>query len=342
MSVRKKFISLLVLLGLLLVPSSVVQAQNPGPEDVVLVGQNYTLKSGETLDGSLVVIGGNITIESEAEINGDVVLIGGNMDASGDVNGNVVLVGGNVKLSSEISGDLALIGGQAELTDTAVVDGDVATVGGQLDRDPDAQINGEIVNNVPPDFDNPPEVPDVPNVPNVPNVPPSPDFGFFFDPIGQVFGVIGKALAMAVIALLLTLFLDVQIKRIGDYIVGQPLIAGSVGLLSIFVSILLIFTIIPIFVIVCAWILGIVALGQEVGDRFMRAINQTWQPIIATAFGTFLLTLVAGFIDLIPCAGWLFNLILTLVGIGGVMMTRFGSQTGSGTAITTVQATPTA
>lgn len=339
MSVRKKFISLLVLLGLLLLPSSIVQAQTPNPGDVVLVGQNYTLESGETLDGSLVVIGGNITIESEAEVNGDVVLIGGNMQAAGDINGNLALIGGNMELSSEVSGDIALIGGQAQLKDTAVVDGSFTTVGGQLDRDPDAQINGEIVNNVPPDFDNPPEVPDVPNVPNV---PPSADFGFFFDPIGQVFGVIGKALAMAVIALLLTLFLDVQIKRIGDYIVGQPLVAGSVGLLSIFVSILLIFTILPIFVIVCAWILGIVALGQEVGDRFTRAINQTWQPIIATAFGTFLLTLVAGFIGLIPCVGWLFNLILTLVGIGGVMMTRFGSQTGSGTAITAVQATPTA
>jgi hypothetical protein len=149
--------------------------------------------------------------------------------------------------------------------------------------------------------------------------------------------VIGKALGMGIIALLLTLFLDVQIKRIGDYIVGQPLIAGSVGLLSIFLSILLIFTIIPIFVIVCAWILGIVALGQEVGDRFTRAINQTWQPIIATAFGTFLLTLVAGFIGLIPCVGWLFNLILTLVGIGAVMMTRFGTRSGSDTAITVVQ-----
>jgi hypothetical protein len=339
MSVRKKFISLLVLLGLLLLPSSVVQAQNPNPGDVVLVGQNYTLESGETLDGSLVVIGGNITIESEAEVNGDVVLIGGNMQAAGDINGNLALIGGNMELSSEVSGDIALIGGQAQLKDTAIVDGSFTTVGGQLDRDPEAQINGEIVNNVPPDFDNPPEVPDVPNIPNV---PPSPDFGFFFNPIGQAFGVIGKALAMAVIALLLTLFLDVQIKRIGDYIVGQPLVAGSVGLLSIFVSILLIFTIIPVFVIVCAWILGIVALGQEVGDRFTRAINQTWQPILSTAFGTFLLTLVAGFIGLIPCAGWLFNLILTLVGIGGVMMTRFGSQTGSGTAITAVQATPSA
>lgn len=337
MSVRKKFISLLVLLGLLLLPSSAVQAQNPDPEDVVLVGQNYTLESGDTLNGSLVVIGGNITIESEAEINGDVVLIGGNMDASGDVNGNVVLVGGNIELSSEISGDLALIGGQAELTDTAVVDGDVATVGGQLDRDPDAQINGEIVNNVPPDFDNPPEVPGVPNVPNVPGAP---NVNFSFDPFGAFFGVIFKALAMAGIAALLTLFLDVQIKRVGDYIVGQPLIAGSVGLLTLFVAILLIFTILPIFVLICAWMLGIVALGQEVGDRFTRAINQNWQPIIATAFGTFLLTLVAGYIDLIPCIGWMFNFVLTLTGIGAVMMTRFGTRSGTDTAITVSQATP--
>jgi uncharacterized membrane protein len=142
---------------------------------------------------------------------------------------------------------------------------------------------------------------------------------------------------MAGIAALLTLFLDVHIKRVGDYVVAQPLIAGSVGLLTLFIALLLILTILPIFILICAWILGIVALGQEVGDRFTRAINQTWQPILSTAFGTFLLTLIAGYIGLIPCAGWLFNFVLTLTAIGAVMMTRFGTRSGSDTAITVVQ-----
>ena len=337
MNLKKKLINLVVLLGLLFLPTSVVQAQGPNPEDVVLFGQNYTLQSGETLTGSLVLIGGNITIEEDATVIGDVVLIGGNMQADGSVRGNVVLIGGNMELSSKVSGDVALIGGQANLTDTAVVTGDVTTVGGQLNRDPDAQIEGDVVNNAPPNFDNPPEVP---NVPNVPNVPSAPNVNVSFDPLAGFFGVIFKALAMAGIAALLTLFLDVQIKRVGDYVVDQPLIAGSVGLLTLFVSVLLILTILPIFVVVCAWILGIVALGQEVGDRFTRAINQTWQPILSTAFGTFLLTLVAGYVGLIPCVGWLFNFVLTLAGIGAVIMTRFGTRSGTGPTSTVLQGAP--
>jgi hypothetical protein len=134
---------------------------------------------------------------------------------------------------------------------------------------------------------------------------------------------------MGGIAALLTLFLDVQIKRVGDYAVSQLFIAGSVGLLTMFAALLLILTILPIFVVAVAWLLGIVALGQEIGDRFMRAINQTWPPILATSFGTFLLTLVMGYVGLIDCVGWLANFVVTLVGVGAVMMTRFGTRSGT-------------
>jgi len=105
---------------------------------------------------------------------------------------------------------------------------------------------------------------------------------------------------------------------------------------------LLIFTIVPVFVLFCAWILGTVAIGQEVGTRLMRAFNQTWQPILATALGTFLFMLVSSALGLIPCAGWLFNLILTLVAIGAVMMTRFGTRSGPGPVTIVATETPTA
>jgi hypothetical protein len=327
MNLKKKLLNLVVLLGLLFLPTHAVYAQGPNPGDVVLFGQNYTLKSGETLNGSLVLIGGNITIEKDAKVNGDVVLIGGNLDTAGPVSGDVVLIGGNANISNKVSGNVALIGGQAKLTDTAVITGDVTTVGSQLTRDPKAQINGEIVNNAPPTSSG------TPTNPNIPKVDVS------FNPLTQMFNVLFKALAMAGIAALLTLFLDVQIKRVGDYAVSQPVIAGSVGLLTLFVAALLFLTVLPIFIVVCAWLLGIVALGQEVGDRFNRAINQTWQPILSTAFGTFLLTLIAGYVGLIPCIGWLFNFILALAGIGAVIMTRFGTRSGP-SAVSAVQGVP--
>lgn len=325
MKLRRKLINWIVVLGLLLLPTGMVQAQGTNPGDQVLVGQNYTLKSGETLDGSLVVIGGNITIEQDAKVNGDVVVVGGNMDVSGSVSGNIALIGGNLRLSDKVSGDIAIIGGQAKLTDTAIVKGSVTTVGGQLDRDPKARIDGEVVNNAPPDLSSTPSTPTV---------------DVSVNPFWNIFKVMFKALALAGIAALLTLFLDVHIKRVGDYAVSQPLIAGSVGLLTLFVMVLLILTILPIFIVACAWILGIVALGQEVGDRFARAINQAWKPILSTAFGTFLLTLVTGYIGLIPCAGWLFNFVIALVGIGAVIMTRFGTRSGSGMTPVVAQGVP--
>jgi len=331
---KKKFIYLMMLLGLLLVPTGAVYAQDTNPDDpIVLFGQPYTLESGETLNVSLVLIGGNITIEEGAEVNGDVILIGGNLTADGDIDGEVVLIGGNMGLTAEVSGNIALIGGQGTLTDTAVVKGNVTTVGGQLDRDPDAEITGDIINNAPPNFD-------APNTPDAPYGPYNPNFDFYFDPIGQAFGVIFKSFLMAGIAALLTLFLDKHIKQVGDFAVAQPLVAGGVGLLAILVALALIFTIFPLFIIVCAWLLGIVALGQEVGARFTKAINQTWQPILATAFGTFLLTLITGYVEFVPCVGWLFNFIVTLIGIGAVMMTRFGTRPGSGPSNTVIQEVP--
>ena len=154
---RSKLTTLFLLLALLFLPTGAVHAQSPDGGDVFLLGQNYTLKSDETLDGSLVVIGGNVDIEKNATVNGDSVLIGGNLQVNGDANGSVVLIGGNLVISGKIKGDIVLIGGQALLTETAVVDGDIVTMGGQVQKDPGAEVTGQIVNNAPPI-----DVPDIP------------------------------------------------------------------------------------------------------------------------------------------------------------------------------------
>lgn len=342
---KTKLTTFLLLLALLLMPTSNAYAQGPGG-DVIRFGENYTLKSGETINGSLVVIGGNANIEKGASVTKDVILIGGNLTIDGDTNGTVVIIGGNLTISGATDQDVVVIGGQLLLTKTAIVQGDVVTMGGQVTKEPGAQVAGNIVNNAPPI-----DIPDVPAVPNVPNVPNTPNVDINFNPFWEFTNVVGRALAIAAIAMLLTLFLQPQLERVGDTIARQPVLAGSFGLLAIVVVplamlimavtlILIPVALIVAFVIPLAWLFGIIALGQEVGERFTNAINQTWAPVLATGFGTFLLLLVGGFIGLIPCVGWLLPFLVGLIAVGGVAMTWFGTRSVPGAMTPQVEVPP--
>ncbi len=341
---KTKITILFLLLALLLVPGSNASAQSPNG-DVFLLGQNYTLESNKTLDGSLAVIGGNVSIEKDAIVNGDMVLVGGNLAIDGESNGDVVLVGGNLTVTSQINGNIVVVGGQLLLTETAVVKGDVTTMGGQVKKEPGAEVSGNIVNNAPPitipQVPDVPNVPNIPNIPNIPNVSDAPSVDVNINPFWAVAGAFGRAIAIALIGMLLTLFLQPQLERVVDAMTQQPLMSGSFGLLTIVVApiaiIILAVTIllIPVALIVAlvlplGWLFGMVALGQEVGERFTKAINQTWAPVLTTGLGTFLLVLVVGLVGMIPCFGWLASFLVSLIAIGAVAMTVFGTRSAPG------------
>jgi len=180
-------------------------------------------------------------------------------------------------------------------------------------------------------------VPNVPNVPNVPAVPNVPKVNVNFNPFWEVANVFLRALGVALIGMLLTLFLQPQLERVADAVTHQPLMAGSFGLLAVVVTplamLIMIVTLIliPVAIVVAlivplAWLFGIIALGQEVGERFTKAINQIWAPVLSTGFGTFLLLLVGGFVGLIPCVGWLVVFLIGLMAVGGVAITWFGTR----------------
>src|SRR5512143_77348 len=128
----KKVLYGLVLLALFLLPASPAYAQ--GPHDGrLIIGQDFTLKSGETLNGDLVVIGGQAAIEKTASVHGDIVVVGGSLRLEGSGTGNAVVIGG-----------VAALGAQSSVA------GDVVTVGGSLQRAEGAKIGGNIVTNLPP------------------------------------------------------------------------------------------------------------------------------------------------------------------------------------------------
>jgi hypothetical protein len=307
-----KFFTLFILFALLLLPMRSAQAQGPNPdgEGQVIFGSNYTLESGDTFEGDLVVFGGNVTIEEDAVLNG-----------------NLVVVGGTIRSNGETQGDVVIVGGQANLEESALVTGDVVTIGSQLEQAEGAKIEGEVVNNVAPNINIPSGrlPPAEPGAPTAPEVRP-PVINIDFNPFAEFFGIIFWAVGLSAFAMLLALFWQPHIERTGKAIISQPVMTGAIGLLAVVVATILFITVIPPILLAFAWFFGIVAMGLEVGERFTKAINQQWSPVLTIGFGTFLLVLTGGMIGLIPCLGGIVLFMFSLVGIGASVITLFGAR----------------
>src|SRR5215207_1833107 len=331
MKITFKFLTLFVLLALVLIPTGSAHAQGSGPDNGgrVIFGSNFTLESGDSFSGDLVVFGGNVTLEDDTELNGNLVVFGGTVVSDGNVNGDVVI-----------------IGGQVELDENSVVNGDVVTVGGQVQRAEGAVVEGEVLNNVAPEFDLPNgRVPPDINVPDV-QIPNEINVGY--NPFWEFGRVFGSALIVSFLGILASLFFQERLDRVSQAIVTQPLMTSSIGLLTIVVMIVAALTLILLPVVglgliplAFAWLFGVISMGQEIGDRFARALRQDWAPVVTTGLGTFVLVFLVASVqslhELVPflaCVTWILPALIGLLAIGAVVVTRFGSRPVQSPALT--------
>jgi cytoskeletal protein CcmA (bactofilin family) len=316
-------ISTLFLLTLLVfVPLQPAAAKDTTFDGKVIFGQSYVLKNGESLDGDLLVFGATANLEEGSTVNGNVVLFGGSLVVNGAVTGDVAVTGGTVTIGS-----------------TAHLSGNLTTVGASLIRAEGAQIDGE-VSNTATSWVGTGSNGTNPVTPAIPTTPLVPRINFNFDPIGKALNVFGQALGLAVLAMLVMLFLAPHADRVAHAVLVQPLTAGGLGLLTLIVApillVLLTVTIILIPVVavavvalVVAGVFGWIAIGYEIGQRFTTAIHQNWHPAFSAGLGVFTLTLVANALTGIPvlnCVGWLMPFLLSVAGLGAVIMTHFGTQ----------------
>jgi hypothetical protein len=308
MKVTAKFVFLFILIAALAWPGTALAKGLR--EDKVVFGGSYTLASGETLDGNLVVLGGIAILEEGSQVDGDVLLAGGTLDISGEITGNVVA-----------------LGGLADLKASTVIRGDVTMIGAHLQREAGAVVEGKVITN----FNGPLSL-DFPGGVRMPQFEAS--FTPFFDLLWFMF----RVFMWAALAVLVALFLPVQTKRTADAAVKQPLVAGGLGLLTVVITppalIILAITILLIpasllaaLLVAIAWMFGLISLGFEVGNRLAEMLKQEWAPPVSAGAGTFVLILVINGVDaLIPCVGWLVPAIAGMVGLGAVILTRFGTQ----------------
>ena len=339
----KRFFTIFVLLGALAFAATPAYAQGPKRPDTVCTGSTLVIKADELVD-SAVLFGCNARISSGAQIRKDIVAFGGNItiEENANVAGSAVLFGGNIELAGHVQRDVVLFGGILTLAPTAVIDRDVALLGGQVDQKEGAIVRGRITRN---EGFRPGTAP----VPPVPPIAPM----FNGNTTGNIWlgALIGfgrwlvYAIALAALGALVVVFMPKQTRQVIETSQAHAMPSVGVGCLTTFVAItlaiLLIITLcgIPfglllLFAFAVAGAFGWIALGWLAGEKILQAlkVRESWSvPVIAVIVGIFLLALVGA----VPVVGWLVGLFLGCLGLGAVVLTRFGTRTYPAPAMAT-------
>jgi hypothetical protein len=298
----------------ILIPSTVFASSGSG--DHFVLGGTYVLHADQTLDGNLIVIGGTASIEMGADVTGNVIVLGGTLSVSGTINGNI-----------------RLIGGSANLLDTAVVKGNILTTSGHFTKSDQAVIQGQISEST--NFGYGFTIPDQvkPVLPAAPAINSNPVLQFF----GSILSIFFQSIICAILAMLIALFIPHSMERVADAIVHSTLYSGGIGLLTVVVLpiivILLTITLvlIPVSLVILlafavAVFMGWIVFGYELGNRIAQLFKTKWHQAVAAGIGTLILSLILLTIGKIPCIGWVPIFLVNILGLGGVILTSFGSR----------------
>ncbi|MCX7681472.1 MAG: polymer-forming cytoskeletal protein [Anaerolineae bacterium] len=315
---------MLVSAWLVVSPARALAEGSPPGDGIVIWNEDYTLGRGEALEGDLVVFSGDATLESGSRVDGSVVVWNGNAEVAGS-----------------IEGDLVVSGGDVHLQESAVVEGQVVCSWNcELERDPGARVDGGIVEGMPwrglrLEQENWPSISLAP-------------FEFWVatprEAARWAFGIVRSLAAILVVALvagLVALILPNQSAQVRRAITEAPLPCLGFGLLTVVatvvVTVVLAVTIClsPLAVLVAlalgmAGLFGWVGVGMLVGEPLLRVLNvREAVPPLSAGAGTMLITLVVAGLNFTLCLaplGWFITLILGCIGLGAVVLTRFGTM----------------
>jgi hypothetical protein len=312
--IRYSVTTFILLFFILAFPASAFAQTPTNPNDQVVLGGTFRLSSTQTLNGDLLIVGGTATLEQGSVVNGDVSLTGGTLDARGTISGSINALGGVVTLG-----------------DTAVVHGDINSIGAAFNRSAKAQIDGRVntesSGNL---FFNIPRTLAFPRL-------ATPALNLDFSPIWKVFWAIFQSLAIAALAVLATMFLANPTQRVAQSIMTEPAAAGGIGCLTVIVApallallaitlILIPVSLIGILALAIALLFGWIAVGLEVGNRMAGLFKTQWAIPVAAGIGTLVITLVASILNIVPCIGWILPALLAVLGLGGVLVSQFGTR----------------
>ncbi|OGC06375.1 hypothetical protein A2526_01520 [candidate division WOR-1 bacterium RIFOXYD2_FULL_36_8] len=268
---------------------------------LILVSPSFatlsTLKSD--INKSIVKIGSNASVQKDAIVK-NIIAVNGNIDIAGTVEEDAISVGGNITLknSSKVMGDVISFGGTVKKENNATVIGDIA----EVDLGPLSNISSMITNK------------------NLLLL------GIFIHLL--------TLLALLALALTCVAIFQKYIGKVSYYAEKSPwksLLWGFLTVVAMLPIILgLILTIVGILlvpmlivILIAGAFFGFVAISQLVGKKILQALKTYNKPmIIETALGFLIITLIS----FIPVAGLIIKFGASLIGLGAVIATKFGTK----------------
>ena len=272
------------------------------------------------LNGQGLVLQKNITVE-ELDTQDNVISFGGTILVKGTVTENVIAFGGNIIIEGEVGEAVVGFGTKITLRPTAQINGDVVSIAGELEKHPGAFVKGDTMTF----FFNTPEAVK----------------GLFKDGLP---GLIPIILILKLISLVFWFMLAIIIAAIFP---SQTMLASTqlrtsfwptfgVGFLSIivFTGLILFSAVLTLILIGIPILITLIALGIAVkifgriiifyffGESLARAFNKKNPAVIATVIFGFLLV---SFVTFIPLIGSLFSAVISILGWGVIVRTKFGT-----------------
>lgn len=335
----KHLFAVVILIGVVFLALAVPAAAQGVEPGKVIFGGEYTLESGQVLSGDLGVLGGQAVIEEEARVDGDVFVAGGTLDVRGRVDGNI-----------------AVFGGQVDLGDTAYVGGDVVSFGGSVNRANGAVVAGEVRSGESFEFPFWGAAPIGPNL-VLPQSAPEPDFRaspgqWFTHWVWRMVRSMMAALALTVMALVVSLLWPRGVSRMGQTTLSQPVMAFLVGLLTWIVGIGLVvvlaiticlipFAVLLSLVLLVAALLSWIVVGWCIGNKLLALLNlRNPSPVLEATSGTLIVTVLYFLAGIIPCMTFVLGVVVASFGLGAIVLTRFGTRPYPPLAETVLPAEP--
>ncbi len=305
-------------------------ASAQGSDGHVVINDHYVLHANETLSGDVTIMARQVELEAGSKVDGILSIIAaGSVVMDGEVDGDLSILAASTHLgkSFRLSGDLSVCSREYVLDPAATISGSQNTGCNQL---------GSVLGGVTRSSDGSSKI-------------SLPFFGGSNDSlITRLFRVIVTACALAALAALAVAVFPRQINRLSGTAMtsaGTTTVFGFLSLcVALAVTILYLLSMVltvgltclvsPLFglmwlLIIAGLLAGWIAVSVPVGKMILYRLHMSPTPMVAAAVGTLALTLVQGFLSLIPCInllGLLLLIILGSTGFGSSLLTRFGTR----------------
>jgi hypothetical protein len=282
---------------------------------LLLAGAVLPLRAGQDIAfGKTIVVAGGETQKG-------IVSFGGNVTVEGRIKENIIVFGGSLVLSGEVGDSVVGFGSRITLESTAVIKGAIASIGGVLNKEHGCVIEGDTVY-----FKGGEDIGRLLSggILAFPLVP----FFLIIKLIGFFVWLLIALVAVALFPRHLALASG-QIRTAFWPVAATGLVTIILfsGLVIVFAFLSLILIGIPFLLILAAFglavkIFGQVALFLFFGESLGRSVNRrTPSPAAAAVIGLILVSLI----KFIPILGFLFSFVLSVIGWGVAIRTKFGT-----------------